>query len=409
MEPIEQKLIELSAELRTYAAKQADEQKVTGGVLAETKEAFAKILAQYKEQQVQLDAIDSKVQAFETRANPGGQQKSIGELFTGHADFIARKSQMEMSLSGKPLAIDLHAGLPQRDTKTTISAIGSQTTGIQPLARIQIAPVEMAMQALRIRDLMRVRQLTTGTAFDFVRQTTRTNAASPQTEAAAKAESTYGWTAYSDTVRTIPHYTNVSRQALDDIPWMRRTLDEELMYGLKLKEEDEILSGDGTGVHLNGLITQATAYSQTILAAAAGWTRLDVLRDAILQVRLAGLGTFAASGIVLHPTDMAYLETTKDSYGRYMIGDPRGGPGVTLTWGLPVVESDSITQGTFLVGAFATAAELIDRMAMTVAISFEHDTNFTKNIATILCEERIGLAVLRPTAFVTGSFSTSPQ
>ena len=101
---------------------------------------------------------------------------------------------------------------------------------------------------------------------------------------------------------------------------------------------------------------------------------------------------------------------TKDSYGRYLIGDPKGGSVVAVPtiWNLPVVESDSIAAGTFLVGPFDSAVVLIDRQEMSVEISFEHASNFTANLATVLCEERVGLAVQVPGPFVTGSFSQSP-
>jgi len=121
------------------------------------------------------------------------------------------------------------------------------------------------------------------------------------------------------------------------------------------------------------------------------------------------LATYAPSAFVLSPTDCAKLELTKDGFGKYVIGDPKTGTQVSYVWGLPVVESDSITTGTFLVGAFNSAAYLVDRQATSIEISFEHDTNFTKNMATILCEERIGLAITKATAFIRGSFVASPS
>jgi HK97 family phage major capsid protein len=249
--------------------------------------------------------------------------------------------------------------------------------------------------------------MTSGNSFDFVKQSGRTNGASPQIEASPKAESTYTWTAASDTVKTIAHFTNISRQALDDITWIQGAINGELTYGLKLREEAEILSGDGTGQHLNGILHQASAYDTGLNVGSD--QRLDTLRHAKLQARLAGLGTFAPDGIVLHPTDMEKIELIKTEEGGankgvYIIGDPRTGPAVKLVWGLPVVESDSISAGTFLIGSFGVAAELIDRMQAMIEISFEHNVNFTSNLATILCEERIGLAVRRPEAFITGSF-----
>ena len=173
------------------------------------------------------------------------------------------------------------------------------------------------------------------------------------------------------------------------------------------KEEAEILSGAGTGVHLNGLITQATAFA-TATYNTGSWQRIDQLRNAKLQARLAGLGTYRPSGFVLHPTDIRAIELTKDSYGRYIVGQPLG-PGTPMTlWNLPVVESDSITAGTFLVGAFDTAVTLIDRQEIIVEISFEHSSNFVAGLATVLATERVGLAVTVPSAFVQGNFSQSP-
>jgi HK97 family phage major capsid protein len=168
------------------------------------------------------------------------------------------------------------------------------------------------------------------------------------------------------------------------------------MYGLELKVETEILSGDALGQHMNGIIKQATAYNTGLNV--SGDTKLDKLRHAKLQARLAGLGTFAPDAFVLNPSDLEAIELLKTEEGGankgvYLVGNPSGGAPIKMIWDLPVVESDSITAGTFLVGAFGTAAEIIDRMQATVEISFEHDQNFVKNLATVLCETRVGLVL----------------
>jgi HK97 family phage major capsid protein len=193
---------------------------------------------------------------------------------------------------------------------------------------------------------------------------------------------------------------------LDDNDWLRDAINSELLYGLMLVEEREILAGDGTGQHVKGLITQATAYNTALNV--SGDTKLDVLRHAKLQSRLIGLGTAEPDAFVLSPTDMQKIELIKDEYGgankgRYIIGDPSQGTGIKYLWNLPVVESDSIATGTFLVGPFAAGATLVDRMQAMVEISYEHASNFTNNVATLLAEERVGLAVRRPDTFITGS------
>ena len=42
-----------------------------------------------------------------------------------------------------------------------------------------------------------------------------------------------------------------------------------------------------------------------------------------------------------------------------------------------------------------------------IEISTEDDLNFRSNLITLLAENRVGLAVRRPTAFVSGTFSTA--
>jgi len=385
------------ADLAAALKQRQDEFEAKGSIDPETKDKIGRLFTRMD----QLEAAANKPAA----PSNGNQAKSIGDLATESAEFTGALKNAWRVAHGK-VAIPVNASIPSLKTVITTGGIGTQTTGVQELQRLP-GLTGLPKQALRIRDLLKVTPISTN-SFDYVKQATRVNAASPQIESTTKAESTYTWTSASGTVKTIAHFTNVSRQALDDVKWLRSEIDGELMYGLKLKEESEILAGDGLGQHLSGLITQATAYAGTYNVASD--TRVDRLRWALLEARLAGLNTFGPDGFVLHPVDMARIEHIKDEYGgaantgKYIIGDPISGTMVKTLWGMPVVESDSISVGQFLVGAFASGAELVDRMQATVLISFEHGTNFTDNNATILCEERIGLAVRRPGAFIQGTF-----
>ncbi len=62
-------------------------------------------------------------------------------------------------------------------------------------------------------------------------------------------------------VRTIAHWEAAHRNVLADVPQLRGIIDNELLYGLRLREDDQILSGTGTGEDLQGILTSALIQS----------------------------------------------------------------------------------------------------------------------------------------------------
>jgi HK97 family phage major capsid protein len=161
------------------------------------------------------------------------------------------------------------------------------------------------------------------------------------------------------------------------------------------------MTGDGTGINILGLVPQATAFDNSVVA--SGDQQVDVIRRAILQVRQS---YYSATGIVLNPADWAAIELLKDGENRYLFSAATTGAPARL-WGLPVVESDALQSGEFLVGAFSTAATIYDRMQASVFLSTENEDDFIKNMVSIMFEERIALAVKRPLAFVHGNLDGS--
>ncbi|MCO7558035.1 phage major capsid protein, partial [Metapseudomonas otitidis] len=216
---------------------------------------------------------------------------------------------------------------------------------------------------------------------------------------AAKPQSDLSFELKTTTVKTIAHWFRASKQVLSDIPLLQSYIDGRSIYGLKYVEENQVLAGDGTGQNLLGLIPQATAFNNALRK--AGDTKIDTLRRAILQVRIA---EYRASAIALNPVDWADMELEKDSTGQYIWVNVQDG-GQPRMWRLPVVDSNAVPEGEFLVGAFNIAAQIFDREDAAVEVSTEDADNFTKNMVTIRAEERIALAVYRPESFVHGEFT----
>jgi HK97 family phage major capsid protein len=232
--------------------------------------------------------------------------------------------------------------------------------------------------------------------------TERTNNAAVVAETMQKPESNYVWAAADAPVRSIAHWVPVSRQAMDDVVQLQGEIDGELRYGLDLAEENEILKGDGTGQHLHGLVPQADDFVAAFTPESP--TMIDTLRLALLQ---ATLSEYPADGIVLHPTDWARIELTKDGTERYIFANVLQLAGPQL-WGRPVVDTQAMDEEEFLVGAFKVAAKIYDRMDAEVLISSEDRDNFIKNMLTVRAEKRLALAVKRRHALITGTFATTP-
>jgi len=363
-----------------------------GTPLSETaKELADEAIIGMNEAKARLDELEQKVAAG--RANEATEAKSLGETVTedeGLKAFIARNTKGRVSVEVEQKAII---------SALTTNAAGSAGGAIIPQ---RIPGVQgIANRPLRVRDLLMAGR-TTSNAIQFVQETAFTNAAATVTETAGttKPQSDLQLNLVTSNVTTIAHWVQATRQILDDLPQLQSYIDGRLMYGLRFVEDNQLLNGGGTGTDLNGIYTQATA-STANLAVIDTPTKIDVLRAAILQATLANL---PSSGIVLHPTDWFTIETAKDAQHRYLVGDPQNRIGARL-WGLPVVETLAMTAGKFLTGAFDLGAQIFDRQDAAVEISTEDGNNFVKNLVTILCEERLALAVYNTAAFVKGDFA----
>lgn len=349
-------------------------------ILNTLKDASDKLTQKAEELDGRQRDIEQKMAA--RRDGDGPDVKSLGQVVVGDD-----KIQAFMKNPSGSVRIDVNAAI----TSLTSSA-GSL---VSPDRETEI--VKLQRRRMTVRDLVTVGR-TASNLVQYPKQVARTNNAAVVSETAQKPESNYTWTLADAPVRTIAHWVPVSRQAMDDAPQLQTEIDGELRYGLDLSEEVELLNGSGSGQHLSGLITNATTYAAAF--AVSGSTMIDQLRLAHLQ---ASLAEFPSDGQVLHPSDWARIELTKDGENRYIWADPRA-LGTPTLWGQPVVATQAISIDKFLVGAFKVAATIYDRMDAEVLISSEDRDNFIKNMLTVRAEKRLALAVKRSLALVYGDF-----
>lgn len=370
--------------------KANDEIKNLGAMSAETKTQLTALATTGSEVQARMLALEQKFAGFK----PANDNKlgivSIGKNFTEDKDVKAWLGQ-----AGR------HKGRIAYATNA-ITSLTSGDGGAGDLIRPDRIPgiIEQRFRKLTIRDLLPVGQ-TTSNSLEFVQESGFTNNAAPVAEGETKPESTISFELQTAAVRTIAHWMKASVQVLQDIPQLQSFIDTRLRIGLQIEEEDQLLSGDGTGQNLLGLIPQATAFDTT--RRRTGDTRIDIVRRAMTQLEIA---VYSATGIVMHPTDWEEISLTKEAgTGAYVWANPANMLQPTL-WGLPVVTSTALTEGEFLIGAFNVAAQIWDRQQATVEVSTEDEDNFKRNMVTIRGEERIALTVYRPESFIYGDFDS---
>lgn len=313
------------------------------------------------------------------------------------ADHVTKSENFKALLAGngKSCRIDLPAGLLE---KAAIVNSG------QVLAQAQRLPGMVAnpLRTQRIRDLMPVGPCESN-AVEFTRENVFTNAAAPQygspaTENVTKPESGITFTLASVPVVTLAHWIPVSKQVLADQAALQSYINTRLMQGLKVKEDTQLLAGDGTAGAITGIL--ASGNFTAAPSAVSGENNLDRILRAIAALASAEM---VANGILLNPSDWADMQLVKDTEGQYLLGSP-GSQTAPNLWGVPVVATTAIDAGDFLVGDWQIGAQVWDRQQASVQISYEDGTNFVKNMATILCEERVALTVYRPAAFRMGTF-----
>jgi HK97 family phage major capsid protein len=343
-----------------------------------------------------LTELEAKHIDFERGIQVGGPRgKSLGETFTDSEVF----SEMQREKAVVSRKLDVGTLLGTKDVLGPDAALNrpERLVGITHIPNVP----------LTVRALLPVGR-TSNNSIEYVKEGTFTNNAGPQFspltspsvmyDGALKRKSNITWTLVNTPVRTVAHYMKASRQILDDIPMLQSEINNRLLYGLAIEEEEQILLGDGANGNMLGIVPQAADYDNAYNA--GGDTKIDKLRHALLQVTLS---KYLPTAIVLNHDDWHDIELIKTTQGNYILSNPAMATEPKL-WGYRVVPSLSMPVNRFLVGNFATSAQIFDRMNATVEIARQNEDDFIRNMITILAEERIALAVYTNAGFVEGAF-----
>jgi HK97 family phage major capsid protein len=247
---------------------------------------------------------------------------------------------------------------------------------------------------------------------EYVRMLSQTNNAAPVPEATRtemlgtgdpvvttttggyKPESGFVFEKASTTVKTIAHWIPATKRSLSDASQVRTLIDTFLTYGLEEEFEDQLITGSGTGENLLGI--NNISGIQTQAAPAGGEDVFTVTRRARRKVRIGGRAVPTA--FVMNPIDWENVELMRDANNNFYGAGPFAMTTPSL-WGLPVVESEAVAQGTAWCADWRMGV-IWDREQASIQVTDSHADFFVRNLVAILAEMRAAFGVLRPAAFV---------
>jgi HK97 family phage major capsid protein len=209
----------------------------------------------------------------------------------------------------------------------------------------------------------------------------------------------FNFSPVTEAMSKIAVITKISDEAMSDTDYLVSVINSQLVGRLQIVEEDQLLNGSGVSPNLRGLLNRSGIQTY---ATAAGYTDLKAFDGIFHALTLVSTGSAqeTADSIIINPVDYEKLRLAKDGQQNYMAGGPFSGGATPGLWGVNTVVTPAIAAGTVLVGALGTATQLFRKGGIQVDSTNSNEDDFTHNRIAIRAEERLLLAVYRPSALV---------
>jgi HK97 family phage major capsid protein len=239
---------------------------------------------------------------------------------------------------------------------------------------------------------------TIGSAILYVREVSFTsNTIVPVAPGAPKNQPNASYDVQLQPVITIPAYLKLPKQYWQDFLMLQAWMESRLMYGLAIAEENQFLNGNGTAPNLQGFMAVAlTAPAPTPAPTPGGAAILAGVASGLAYVYGQG---YAPNGIVLNTSDYGLM--------LFSLGTPTLVTAPLTLWGIPVVATQAMASGNYLVGQFDPFSQIFDREEAAIELADQNEDDFIRNLMAVRAEERLALAIYQPSAFAKGTFLLS--
>lgn len=195
-------------------------------------------------------------------------------------------------------------------------------------------------------------------------------------------------------VRDITGLLPVTEDILMDIPAMSSYLSSRLSKFVQIAEESELVRGDGTGNHLQGINTLSG-----VTTASQG---ADDLATAVMKLNAAvyNASFIDPEWIAMNSTTWAKYATMREgtgaTAGQFLAG-PVSQAAVRQMWGIPITVSPVIPTGKVFVGN-RSAGMIFRNGGLRVESSTGYGTFFGEGLVAIRGKVRTAFAIFRPSA-----------
>lgn len=351
----------------------------------------------------EISSLKKEASRIDLSSEFAQELKSPGEVLSSSKEL---QEYISNGCKGRTSLIPINLGSKTRNLREmSLKALSGSDTLRTFLAADRLTEIlRDPLRQGRVKSLFSVYP-TTSSSIEYLEETGFTNNAAAQADGGPKQESHIAFDDATMPIRTLATWMPVNNQVLADLPAIQAYVENRLLEGLRLVEDNQILYGDGNSPNLQGIMTHSSVPTYAWSQGSLGDTRIDAIRRAITIARLQ---EYPVTAVVLHPNDWEAIELQKDDESRYIWGAAPGLRTEPTVWRLPVVDTTAIQEGDFLTGAFGAAAAIFDREQAGVRLADQHADYFTHNKTVILVEERFCLVVFRPNAFVIGSFDVAP-
>lgn len=371
-------------------------------------EGYSKVANELKNE---FASIDAKHAATVAQLNEDAAKKgeAISELKGKVDELIAKNGKLKAEIKAEAIGEDRQKAIksaimdmvgenfesikslkPFADEKAVgVMTLGNNLTGTSQISYID-NPIMRSFFNPHLYDVFRIIPTATGNV-TFPRGNASIGEGSfgTQSEGLGKAQVDYDVTMVNASVPFVAGYAKVSRQMLQDLPFLQSYLSTSLTEDWNRAYNNSAMAA---------VTASATAGSTSQTDAAAR------VVDYIAQLNALGFGN--ANLVLTTHAVWASILNTKPTNAAYSVpgGVTIGANGETRIVGVPVVPHSQIVAGKIYAmntNAFATAQASGLALRST---EFDQD-DFVKNLVTYRLEARVQLISFQPTAAIYGSAS----